>query len=245
MRNKYIIGLLLVLFLAAGCSGYQYKPVPFKAAEAYPNHVTVFGAVVAAKAWTDEQEAWNAFGFNIRGAGITPVQVVVDNKGDHTLEIVPEQTRLMDTEDNIWDLLPAEAAYERIDKHVAMERMVGQGSRSGLLGGLAGGILGAAYGVVTGTNVGDAAMRGAAAGAAVGAVMGGAEGLNDPRSRELISQDLQSRSLKGKPLVPQEISHGFLFFPGEVKEAAVLRLRIRDIGTGEVSLLELNLRTGQ
>ena len=72
-----------------GCAGYQYKPVPFKAPESYPNHVNVAGAVIAARAWVDQAQAREAFGFDIKAAGLTPVQIVVDNKGDRTLAIDP------------------------------------------------------------------------------------------------------------------------------------------------------------
>ena len=241
MRKYLALGLLAALLATIGCTGYQYKPVPFKAADAYPNNVRLFGAVIAAKAWTDNQEARSAFGFDIRGAGLTPVQVIVDNQGDNALTIVPDQTMIKDTEGNMWNLLPAQVAYERIDKQVALDRMGGNAVRQGGLGAAAGAILGAAIGVVTGGDVAEAAMRGAAAGAAVGTVKGGYEGLEDRRSKDLIAKDLQSRGLKDKPMKPKEISHGFLFFPGEVLQATVLRLKLKNLTTGQMEILLMNV----
>lgn len=239
MKKRAFIALLLISIMAVACTGYEYKPIPFKAAEAYPNNVKVFGAVVAAKAWIDESEARSAFGFNIRGAGLTPVQVVVDNKGDQTLLIVPDQTLLMDEEGNLWNLLPAKVAYERIDKHVAPGRMGAQGGTQAMIGAAAGGILGAAVGIVSDGDIGEYAMKGAAAGAAVGAVGGGYKGLDDPRSKEMIADDLRTRNLKDKAMKPKAISHGFLFFPGEIKKAKVLRLKLQNATAGKVEILEL------
>jgi hypothetical protein len=239
MKKLIPLIILTAVLVGLGCTGYEYKPVPFKSAEAYPNHQVVFGAVIAAKAWTDNAEAASAFGFNIRGAGLTPVQVVVDNKGPNSLTIVPDQTLLVDSEKNMWNLLPAEVAYERIDRNVAVSRMGGKGAKTAVLGGIAGGILGAAVGIVAGGDVGEAAMRGAAAGAAVGAVKGGYEGLEDPRSKQVIADDLRTKGLKDKPMKPYEISHGFLFFPGEIKDASLLRLKIKNMNSGQVQILEL------
>jgi len=242
--NKFLrIALTAALVFCLGCAGYEYKPVPFKAADAYPNHVVVAGAVVAARAWSNSAEAEKAFGFNIRAAGLTPVQVVVDNKSAQPLMLEPNQTLLRDAQDNLWNVLPAQVAYERIDKHVRVERLGGEAARQGGLAAVAGAVLGAAFGIVTDQDVAEAAAKGAAAGAAVGAVKGGMEGYNDPRSRSRISNDLKNKSLKDKPFPSHEITHGFLFFPGEVKEPSLLRLKIHEVETGKDHILELSFKT--
>ncbi|HOI17601.1 MAG TPA: glycine zipper family protein, partial [Geobacteraceae bacterium] len=80
------------LLLVAGCSTYERKVVPFKMPSAYPNAVTVNGVAVASRAYDDTADARQAFGFDIRGAGVLPVQVIFDNQGKHSLEIIPEKT---------------------------------------------------------------------------------------------------------------------------------------------------------
>ena len=244
---KKIAGLAVLICLLAfwGCTGYEYKPLPFKAVESYPNRVTVAGATIAAQAWTDEQEAWQAFGFNIRGAGLTPVQVVVDNKGTHPLMVVTQQTLLMDDQDNLWNLLPAQAAYERIEKEVRVDRMGGEGGRQAALAGAAGAILGGAFAVITGQNIAEAAGKGAVAGAAIGAVKGGAEGYGDSSSQRRIREDLKNRKIEDKPFKPQDITHGFFFFPGEVKNPVLLRLKLREADTNQEHLVELRLEQPQ
>ena len=85
--------LLLILTLVfQGCATYEPKVQPFKLPEASANVQRVAGAYVAARAWDKEEEAQQAFGFNIIRAGLLPVQLSFDNRGGQTLVIVPSQT---------------------------------------------------------------------------------------------------------------------------------------------------------
>ncbi len=166
---------LLVLVLVVSCARYQRQVVPFKMPQAYPNATTVGGAIVASKSWDDQKEAETAFGFDIRPE-ILPIQVIFDNRGNHPLEIVSEQTFLIDVENNAWPVMDARLAYDRIAKKTEMGEVAPNAAKYGGLGAVAGGIIGAAIGIVGGSPVGDAAMKGAAAGAATGAVIGGSQG---------------------------------------------------------------------
>ncbi|MEZ4485522.1 MAG: hypothetical protein R2864_13355 [Syntrophotaleaceae bacterium] len=60
----------------------------------------VAGAQVAAQSYADSAAAKQAFGFDIRAAGLLPVQVVIDNGGASALNMVPEQTFLIDADGN-------------------------------------------------------------------------------------------------------------------------------------------------
>ena len=168
-----------------------------------------------------------------------PVQVIVDNKGKHRLEIVPEKTLLVDQESNLWPILDKGLAYDRLEKKTELGKVAPEAGKLGMLGGLAGATIGAAIGIVSGHNVGDAAMKGAALGAAAGATMGGAKGLSESDARYQIRDDLKTRSLEKKAISPQDIAHGFIFFPGEAKKAAELRLQIRAMDSGETFSLTL------
>jgi hypothetical protein len=229
----------MLVFLVSACARYERQVIPFKLPSAYPNATEAAGAVIAARAYDDGKEASEAFGFDVRGAGILPVQVIFDNKGRHRLEIVPEKTLLVDREDNLWPILEKEMAYGRIEKKTELGKVAPEAGKLGMLGGLAGATIGAAIGIVTGRNVGDAAMKGAAAGAAVGATMGGSKGLADADVRYAIRDDLKKRSLEKRAIGPQDIAHGFLFFPGEAKKARELRLQIRALDTGETFFLTM------
>lgn len=231
--------VFMVLLLIAGCARYERKVVPFKMPSAYPNATEVAGAVIAARAFDDPDEANSTFGFDISGAGILPVQVTFDNKGPHPLEIVPGNTYLLDAEENMWPIIDSGLAYDRISKKTELGEVVPEATKSGLLAGTAGAIIGAAIGIVTGHNVGDAAMKGAAMGAAAGLTVGGTKGLDSSETGRQIGEDIRNRSLEQRPIPAYDIAHGFIFFPGEAKGAKELRLSIIERDTGVRHLLVL------
>lgn len=237
IRGSAVILMICLGMLLVSCARYERKVVPFKLPSAYENAVEVAGAGIATKAYDDPKEAKDAFGFNIIDAGVLPIQVIFDNKGTHELEIIPTSTFLVDTDSNLWPILDAGLAYDRITKKTELGEVAPKGTTSGLLAGTAGAIIGAAIGIVTGQNVGDAAMKGAAVGAAAGITMGGAKGLTDREVQSEIREDLQTRSLERRAIRPKEIAYGFIFFPGESKKAQELRLTIKEVDTGVVHSL--------
>jgi hypothetical protein len=244
MRKRYyIVFLLVAVFLVSlfGCTRYETKIQPLKMPSAYPNATQIGDALMGAEAYSDSKKAEEAFGFDIRGAGVLPVRVVFDNKSKFPLEIVSSQTFLVDIENNAWPVLDQNLAYERISKKTKMGEVAPQAAKYGALGGVAGGIIGAAIGIVSGSSVGDAAMRGAAAGAAAGAVIGGTKGLTDGEVQDRIQDDLSKRSLENRPVKPMEIAYGFIFFPGESKSAKELRIQIRNAATGQLHSLNMKL----
>lgn len=228
-----LIALVLGLFVVS-CATYERQVVPFKMPAAYPNATEVAGATIASRAYDDPKQADQAFGFSIREAGILPVQVIFDNSGSHPLEIVSEQTFLVDTDNNLWPILDSRLVYDRIAQQTELGQVMPEGAKAGMLGGAAGAIIGAAIGIVSGENVGDAAMKGAAVGAAGGMVLGGSKGLTDVEVQRQIREDLRTRSLERRAITPGEVAYGFIFFPGEAKKAKELRLRLKEGDTGLV-----------
>lgn len=231
-NHPRLLTLVTAFLFLAGCAGYERQVVPFKLPSAYPNATEAAGATIAAKAYDDEKEAQKAFGFDILSAGVLPVQVIFDNKGNHPIEIVPEQTFLVDSSDNLWPILDSRMAYDRVAKKTELGRVAPEAAKGGFLAGAAGAVIGAAIGIVTGHNVGDAAMKGAAVGAAAGLTVGGAKGLDDTDVQRQIQDDLQSRSLSNRAVPAKEVAHGFVFFPGEAKKGKELRLRLKEADTG-------------
>lgn len=234
--NRSILFCLLTVFVffITSCQSYQTQVVPFKLPSAYSNMANVSGADVAVKVFEDSKEAENAFGFDILGAGIIPVQLIFDNKGQHQLIIVSNQTFLVDADNNLWPVLESSLAYERIYSKTKYGPMASEAAKGSVLAGIAGGAIGAAIGIISGQNVLSAAGKGAAMGAAVGMTVGGAKGLTDEESKDRIREDLQNRNLKNKPILSGEIGHGFIFFPGESKKPKELRIQIKEVETGVV-----------
>lgn len=241
MNTRGLIALLIGM-LIAGCTPYERQVVPFKTPQNSTNAVHVDGAVIAARSFLDADDAKNAFGFDIRSAGIIPVQVVFDNKSHHPLMIIAEQTFLIDEESNVWPILEQSMAFDRLSKQTELSRVAPEAAKKGLLFGAAGAVIGAAIGIVTGTSVGTAAGKGAALGAAAGVAIGGSQAAMDSSDVQAnIQEDLQTRTLHYRAVKPGELAHGFIFYPGEAKTAKILRLQIKETDTGKVSTFDMKL----
>lgn len=236
------LSLIIAIIFSAGCSPtYKATPVSFKTPSSYLNAVNIAGAQVAAKAYSDAAEAKKAFGFDVRGAGMLPVQVVFDNQGPHSLEINSQQTFLEDNQGNLWPILSSKLAQERATKYAKTKQILKGGASKSLWGAAAGSVIGAAVGIVTDENVGSSTGKGAAVGAAAGAVLGGLGGYASDDIRRSIISDLRQKSLQNKAVKPKSIAHGFLFFPGEAPSAKRLRLQLIEKDTNNVHVIILNL----
>ncbi|MBW2147946.1 MAG: hypothetical protein JRI22_13070 [Deltaproteobacteria bacterium] len=238
--NILILSLALI-FTAACATSYKAKPLPFRTPTAYGNAVEVAGAMVAAQAYEDSESAEEYFGFDIRGAGMLPVQVVFDNRGPHALQIRPEQTFLEDSQGNLWPILDSQTAYERATRYAKTKQVFKEGAYGGFLGAAAGAIIGAAIGIVAGENVAGALGKGAALGGAAGATLGGVKGYTSDEARRVIMDDLHRKSLENRPVRPQSMGYGFLFFPGEARSARLLRLQLQEVDTGTIHVFQLYL----
>ena len=206
-KIKNLSVLMIFLFVASCATAYKAQPIPFKMPNSYANAVMVAGATVGAEAFVDSQKAQETFGFDVRGAGLLPVEVVFDNQGPHSLKINARQTFLEDEKGNLWPILDEKTAYDRTTKYAQTQQIFREGAYSGFLGATAGAIIGGALGVVSGGRVGAGIGRGAAIGAAAGATIGGARGYNEQGDvRRSIINDLNKKSLEN-----QSISRGLSY----------------------------------
>jgi len=244
MHKIALYSALTAVFLVplVACTSYKSQEVPFRLPAAAANMQEVAGAQIAAQGFADEGEAKKVFGFNIRKAGLLPVQVVVDNQGSHGLTVVPEQTFLIDTEGNMWNLLDRRTAYQRVEKSTEYASIGKGAGRGGMFGAAGGALVGAALGILTGENVGTAAGKGAAVGGAGGAVIGGAQSATSPEAGRDISRDLANKQLENRTISPGMLGRGFLFFPGEAPSASGVRLQLREEDTGQLHTVILSLQ---
>jgi hypothetical protein len=196
---------------------------------------------VGARAYTDSKAAKDAFGFDVRGAGMLPVQAAFDHKGVKILKINASQTFLEDDEGNLWPVLNDKIAFERVTKYSKTKEVFKGGAYGGFLGATAGALVGGAIGVITGDNVAVAAGKGAAVGAAAGGTMGGIKGYNSKDARRDIVSDLKDNSLENKEIRPGNMSFGIIFFPGEAKSAKQLRMQLVEPDTGTTHVVTLLL----
>ena len=242
MKRKIVATLLLPIFILSGCATYKQQYVAFRPPEAFPNHRVVDGVSIAGEAYADKEVAENAFGFDVRGAGLLPVQVVLDNKSGKSLELVANQTFLVDDNGGYWTLMPNSVAVERVDKFTESGAVLGGAGKGALIGAAAVGILGAAIGIVAGKNVGSAIGKGAAIGAAGGALIGGTKEGTSTEKEYRITDDVRAKGLEGKIIPSDHLAQGFLFFPGEAKSAKELRLQYREMESGKIRTVVVSLK---
>ena len=239
--HRFAIWVLILVLVFQGCASYEPKVQPFKLPEASANVQRVAGAYVAARAWDNEEEAQQAFGFNIIRAGLLPVQVSFDNRGGQTLVIVPSQTFLINRLQEISPVLSDSEAYERVSRGAKVGETVKGVTQGALLGTATGALIGAAVGVVAGHSAGEYALRGLTMGAATGAVLGGAQSATETQVPRSITEDLARRNLRNLPIKPGELAYGLILFPREAGQPQALRLQLQDQDTGQVYTLTLNL----
>jgi hypothetical protein len=233
---------LILSLLASGCTAYKSQYVPFKPPDQYANHVEASGVSIGCQAYPSKGAAKKAFGFDIRGAGLLPVMLVLDNHSGETVEIVASQSFLIDNAGNFWQVLPNNIAFERLEKSTQFAAFFGRGAGKGaVIGAAAGGLLATALGIVSGNNVGTYLGKGAAVGGAGGAVLGGSSEGGSTEREQMISTDVRQKGLEGKSVPDQYLANGFLFFPGEAKSARALRLQLRFGEDGTLHKLTLPL----
>ncbi|NTV14728.1 MAG: hypothetical protein HGA96_12490 [Desulfobulbaceae bacterium] len=238
--------LLLLVFLAAilpGCS-YNDRVAPIRLPETASNMVEIDGLKISAQAYTAPEAAQATYGFDARKAGVLPVQVTFQNDSRIQVSVNPEQTFLLDNQQNAWPILSLEKTYQRTHKYVEVGETAKGAATPALLLGAAGAVAGLAIGIVSGSNVGEAMGKGAAIGVAAGAIGGGSNAY--AKSTHQIRQDLTDKNMKNKPIQPGQIAYGTLFFPGtpgeEASSARELRLSLT-FGYNDQRVVVINLAT--
>lgn len=179
--------------------------------------------------YTDKELAARAFGFDVIAAGLLPVEIAFDNRGNSPLAINPSQTFLENGDGKLWPVLNDRFAYDRVTQYAQTRKIFREGSYGAFLGGVAGALVGAAVGVVSGEDVGRSVAKGAVAGAAGGGVLGGGAGAAGAEQAErAVMEDFNDKSLRNRPVKPGELAYGFIFFPAEAQTARSLRLQLVD-----------------
>ena len=245
MKGKTMIARVTIFFLTVSLlflpsCAYQERVQPITLPASAENYVVVNGVQISAKAFAGKKAANGAFGFDIRGAGLLPVQIVFQNDGDRPVSLVAEQTFLIDSKNQAWPVNTLDRTYSRVEKHVDVGEAAAGAAKPALLLGAAGALAGLAVGIVTGDNIGEAMGKGAAIGAAAGAVSGGVSGYQDARGK--IKQDLSQKALVNREILPSQIGYGMLFFPGFAEEAQdAVQLNLTLSFSGELHSVTLDL----
>jgi hypothetical protein len=225
LRNPKTAAFLAVLVLAAAAPVYMARRGPMAPAPKPPPNaarVEVQGALVTAEVYEEAGAAQRAFGFDIRGAGLLPVGLVVDNRSPNAIRINPQQTFLIDRRNLAWPLLTADQARDRVAAGMAPEETAKNSAGAEQWLKAAGTLTGFALDVFVQDPAGAANPAPAGWRAWFGALVPG-----DGQAREKrIRRNLIEKFLRNPRLQSGESALGYLFFPGreEARGAEVLRL---------------------
>lgn len=240
---KRLICLLVIATHISACATYENRSVSFRPPQEYANYQDADGLMVGAEPFADKKQAEDAFGFDIRSAGLLPVQIVMDNRSGQGVEVVSGQTFLVDGSNRYWKILSNSEAVERVEKATEAGAIMGGAGKGAGWGAAAGAILGLALGIVSGRNVGESVVKGGVLGGAGGAVIGGASKAGDDRQREYkIADNIRDKGIEGKVMAAGNLANGFIFFPSEAESVKDLRLQLRYRNSGTVKTINLRLR---
>lgn len=240
---KRLICLLVIATHISACATYENRSVSFRPPQEYANYQDADGLMVGAGSFADRKQAEDAFGFDIRSAGLLPIQIVMDNRSGQGVEVVSGQTFLVDGSNRYWKLLSNREAVERVEKATEAGAITGGAGKGAAWGAAAGAILGLALGIVSGRNVGEAVVKGGVLGGAGGAVIGGTNKAGDDSQREYkIAGDVRDKGMEGKVMSADNLASGFIFFPGEAESVKELRLQLKYRNSGIVKTINLRLR---
>ncbi len=234
-----LLTLISLLLTITACSTYGDKVAPVPLPSEQTGGLEVNDVGLYAEAYLQQNAAEQAFGFDIRGAGVLPVRFVLDNQSPGDVEIRGDQTFLIDQENQAWPLLSYDQAYRRVNEHVELGETAKGAAKPAVLLAATGALVGAAVGVVTGDSAGEGAARGAAAGAAAGAVIGGAKRYQEVGQE--IRENLAHDSFDNRSIESGDIAHGFLFFPGDQEIASLDALRLSINIDGKPQIIKLKL----
>lgn len=200
--------------LLASCTPPQDRAAPAPLAESQAEPVEAEGARFQAQAFVNPQQATAAFGFDIRGAGVLPLRVSIDNRSGVGLKIIPRQTFLIDLDGQAWPLLTADQASSRLERAGSAVQSA-QAPKPDDLDAFTG----FALAINTGPGFSSNAQ---------------------PESRA--SQGLTAKPPRNPNIPPGAVASGLLFFPGREEAQTARGLRLCYEQGGRLKLLTLPLK---
>lgn len=233
MVKKHIFIISLSLMIAS-CGLHSERVVPVPLPDIQAEHIDVDGVLFSAKAYVNQDNAEAAFGFDIRGAGLLPVRIAIDNQSNAKVKLIDTQTFLIDHNNQAWPLLTAKMAHERITT-VTGNKALDHNLVAELLLKTAGVASNLAIGVFTG-GVGTVLVS-ATKEILTGSINTANSEISKNKAAEKeLNYDLEQHSLRDKTIDSGLVGYGFLFFPGleEARSAQTLRLTIAIDGKPEV-----------
>jgi hypothetical protein len=86
--NCELLVVLLTGCVLAGCSTYEERVSPVLLPSTSIGHIDIRGAKIAATPYVNEKKAKSVFGYDVRGMGLLPVRLVIDNQSREEIRAV-------------------------------------------------------------------------------------------------------------------------------------------------------------
>ena len=117
-----VIGVLAatVACLLASCAPPQDQSEFVPLTESQAETVEVQGLRLQAMAYDDPVWAGSVFGFDIRGAGLLPLRLTLQNRSVGKVKVIPRQTFLIDQAGQAWPLLTSAQVSARLGRGAGM-----------------------------------------------------------------------------------------------------------------------------
>jgi hypothetical protein len=202
--------------LLVSCDSHRGGPeaVPLPESEAKP--VESAGTRFQALAYANREQSKAAFGLDLRGAGLLPLRISIDNRGGATLKLIPRQTFLIDLKGQAWPLLTSSQAFGRLEG-------------AGIQGPSAPKL----------PTLDDVEAH---TGFALNMVASARFAADDQAQAETrIGKTLQERNLRNPEVPAGRVASGVLFFPGREEAEGAQRLRLCLEQEGKRKFLDLPL----
>ena len=205
--------------LLVSCSPPQEQSERVALSESQAEAVEAQGLRFQAMAYADPASAESVFGFDIRGAGLLPLRLSVQNRGTDTVRLIPSLTFLIDQEGRAWPLLTSGQAAIRLGRVPEQppppnrQERVGKDSFTAF-----------AFDLVTGPGFPQDAP---------------------PRlpNKDPVSQTFAAKGLRNPGILAGQLASALLFFPGSQASQGVSGLRIGYEQAGRQAFLTLPLKT--
>jgi hypothetical protein len=214
---RFGFALIATAFLLLSCDSKPGNPEAVPLPESLAEPVELAGTRFQALAYMNRQQSEAAFGLNIRGIGLLPLRISIDNRGGAALKIIPRQTFLIDLEGQAWPLLTSDQAFSRLERAGIKNQNVPKLPALDDLESLTG------FALDVTTSAGFSANA-------------------YTQSETRIGKKLHEKNLRNPKVAAGKVASGVLFFPGWEEAESARSLRLCFEQDGRLKFLTLPLK---
>ena len=191
------------------------------------------GVHIGAELSEDPKQMEAIFGTDLHAAGILPLQLIIENKGTQTIEIVAGQTCLIDDDNRYWRPLSNQAAADRLERaeHVAAAAP-GKTARPAKMSEI---IMEMAATLISRQSVQAPLIKQELPAGAITQESG-----KQPAVEK--TEKGREKGVDGRILTAGSLLRGYLYFPADINLARELRVQVKSRDDGRLQTFNLKLK---